>query len=156
VLPGRDAAVAAAETGDLILIERLNDAGGIRTIAGAASGLVSPRSIAALDADTIGVIAGDGRLAMVDVNTGAVEWLALPGTAQAFVSLDPGLFALNRPGPHPLLLLDAFHGRSTWFVPPDRTPAVQRGPAKLSIGGEARPDAPPELRPEAPRELRPY
>jgi hypothetical protein len=140
MLPGRDAAVAAsAETGDVILIEGLGGAGAIRTLAGASSGIAAPRSLAALDAQSVGVIVGDGRLAAIAIETGAVEWIDLPGAAQNFQALDSGLFALNRPGRGPLLLLDALHGRSTWFVPPDRIPAIQRGPAKSGIGGENRP-----------------
>jgi hypothetical protein len=139
IVPGRDAAVAASgDTGEIVLIEGLAHVSSIRAIAGA-SEIPSPRAVQAFDARSVGVISGDGRLAAIDLDLGSIGWIALAGNAEQFYPLEPGLFALNRPGAHPLLLLDAAHGLSAWFVPPDRAPAIQRGPAKSNNGGEDRP-----------------
>jgi len=140
MLPGRNAAVAASgTTGDIILIEELTGAASIRTLAGASAGIEAPRSIEALTSESAGVIVADGRLATVDIATGSVEWIPLAGAAEKFESLDSGLFALNRPGARPLLMMDANRGHSAWFVPPDRNPTIQRAPVKPRFAGEDRP-----------------
>jgi hypothetical protein len=127
MLPGGGSVLAAsAETGDVILIAGLDGAASVRAIGGTAGGLGAARSVAALDALTAGVILADGRLAAVDLQGGSIEWIALAGAAEAFESLDPTLFVLNRAGDGPLLLLDSARGRSPWFVPADRQPGIGR------------------------------
>jgi hypothetical protein len=140
ILPDRDAAVAlSAETGEVVLLEGVTaGARSIRTIAGSIHGIPNPRAVQALDSRSIGVIAG-GRLAAIDVETGAIEWIELAAAAESFEPMDRSLFALNRAGAQPLLLLDASKGRSAWFVPPDRNPPIApRG--KNDIHGEDRPN----------------
>jgi hypothetical protein len=140
-LPGRDAALAAsAETGEVLLIEGWNGTISIRTVAGPATGIASARAVRALDGRTAAVISGDGRLAFVDLENGSLEWIPLASEAQDFDPLDSGLFALNRAGAAPLLLLDAAKGRSVWFVPPAGPPARPRNHGKNLILEEDRPD----------------
>jgi hypothetical protein len=139
-VPGRDSALAASrETGDVLLLDGLDEALSIRSIGGAAAGIASARAVLALDGRTAGVIAGDGRLAAIDFETGAAEWIALAADAEAFVPVDRSLFALNRAGEGPLVLLDS-NGRSAWFVPPIRPALRPRGHEKDLIRAEDRPD----------------
>jgi hypothetical protein len=132
-LPDGQAAVAgSSRTGDVVLLESLRGAVNIRTVAGPANGIASVRAVQALGARSIGVIAGDGQLASIDLDTAALEWIPLAGEAQSFEPLDRNLYALNRAGAAPLLLLDAAGGRAAWFVPPDRglAPPVRAGKVK--------------------------
>lgn len=137
-LPDRAAAVAAgAETGDVVLLEGLDGAVSIRGIAGSAKGFSGIRSVQALDAQSVGVVTADARLAAVDIETGSVEWIPLAGDAEHFEALDSALFVLNRAGAQPLLLLDSKRGHSAWFVPPDRAVPELRGlPRPLPRAGE--------------------
>jgi hypothetical protein len=141
MLPDRDAAVAlSAESGEIVLLDGLTTvAPSIRTVAGPLQNIPNPRAVQALDRRSIGVIA-DGRLAFVDLETGAVEWIDLAAAAENFETLDRHLFVLNRAGAQPLLLLDAAKGRSAWFVPPDRGPSIPLGAGKDLIRGEDRPN----------------
>ena len=140
VLPEKDAAVASSvETGDLILLEGLAGTPSIRTLGGIANGLGPARAVRALDSRTVGVIAADGKLAALDIESGSVEWIALAGIAENFVPLDRNLFVLNRAGDQPLLLLDSSRGHSAWFVPPDRRPVQPRRPGQGGSGAAARP-----------------
>jgi hypothetical protein len=139
ILPDRDGAVVlSAESAEVVLLEGL--AGGslsIRTVAGASQGITRPRSVQAFDRRTIGVIA-DGRLAAVDLETGAVDWIDLAAVAENFEPMGRSLFVLNRAGNQPLVLLDAIEGRSAWFVPPDRSPSISLGTGRNTVRGEDR------------------
>lgn len=141
ILTDRDAAVAlSAETGDIVLLEGINAGpSSIRTLAGQIHGILNPRAVQALDGRSIGVIAG-GRLAAIDVETGAIDWIELAGAAENFEQMDRSLFALNRAGAQPLLLLDVAKGRSAWFVPPDRNPPIAPRTGKNNNRGEDRPN----------------
>lgn len=123
---GDDAVVASADTGDVILLRGLSGALSIRTVAGSANGLDSVRSVRAIDASQIAVVDGLGRLGAVDVETGAVNWIALAGAADRIDSLDSGLLVLNQPGSQPLLLLDTTQGQAPYFVPPDSRGVLRR------------------------------
>jgi hypothetical protein len=127
VIPERDAAaVAARETGEILLLEALHGAISVRGLAGPASGIGPPRALQGLDRATLAVIAGDGRLAALRLESGDIEWLPAAAPAERFDSLDGSRFVLNHAGPQPLLVLDAARERFTWFVPPDRGPAFPR------------------------------
>ena len=141
ILPDRDAAVAlSAETGEVVLLEGITaGARSIRTLAGPIHGIPHPRAVQALDSRSIGVIAGE-RLAAIDVETGTIEWIELAAAAESFEPMDRSLFALNRAGAQPLLLLDSAKGRSAWFVPPDRNPPIAPRAGKNNIRGEERPN----------------
>ena len=140
MLPDRDAAVAlSAESGEIVLLDGIaRGALSIRTVAGPLQNIQNARAVHALDRLSIGVIA-DGRLAAVDLESGAVDWIDLAAAAEYFVPLDRHLFVLNRAGAQPLLLLDASQGRSAWFVPPDRSPSIPLGAGGNRIRGEHRP-----------------
>jgi hypothetical protein len=140
MLPDRDAAVAlSAESGEIVLLDGLTGGAlSIRTVAGPLQGIPHPRAVQTLDSRSIGVIA-DGRLAAVDLETGTVDWIDVAAAAESFEPMDRHLFVLNRAGTQPLLLLDAARGRSTWFVPPDRSPSIPPGAGRNLIRGEDRP-----------------
>jgi hypothetical protein len=119
-LPGSDdAAVASAETGDVVLLHGLSGSLTIRTVAGAANGLTSARSVRAINGSELAVVDGDGRLGVVAVETGSVEWVAMAGAADRIDTLARGLLVLNQAGSRPLLLLDLNQGHAPYFVPPD-------------------------------------
>jgi hypothetical protein len=119
-LPGTDdAAVASAETGDVVLLHGLSGSLTIRTVAGAANGLTSARSVRAINGSELAVVDGQGRLGVVAVETGNVEWVGLAGAADRIETLARGLLVLNQAGARPLLLLDLNQGHAPYFVPPD-------------------------------------
>jgi hypothetical protein len=119
-VPGADdAAVASADSGDVVLLHGLSGSLTIRTVAGAANGLTSARSVRAINSGELAVVDGQGRLAVVTVETGSVEWVALAGAAERIDTLGRGLLVLNRTGAGPLLLLDLNQGHAPYFVPPD-------------------------------------
>jgi hypothetical protein len=137
ILPGGNAAlVAGPEMGEVLLIDGFDGAPAIRSIAGP----LAARAVQALDGRSAAVILNDGRLAIADLDAGSLEWLPLAADAEDFDSLDRSLFVLNRAGAAPLVLLDAAHGRSAWFVPPARPPARPRGHGKNPTRGEDRPN----------------
>jgi hypothetical protein len=140
MVPNRDAVVVlSAESGEIVLLDGLTaGALSIRTVAGPLQNIPNPRVVQALDRRSIGVIA-DGRLAAIDLESGAVDWIDLAAAAENFEPLDRHLFVLNRAGAQPLLLLDAARGRSAWFVPPDRSPSIPPGAGRNLIRGEDRP-----------------
>jgi hypothetical protein len=133
-LPGRDAAVAAgAETGEIVLLEGLSGAISIRS----AAAIPGVRAVQALDLRSAAAITRDGRLASIEFETGAVEWIPLAAEAEMFDSLDRSMFVLNRAGDRPLVLLDAARGRTAWFVPPE--PARSSAVGAPAVRGEDRP-----------------
>jgi hypothetical protein len=116
---GDDAVVASADTGDVVLLSGLSGSLTVRTVAGAANGITSARSVRAISATQIALVDGQGRLGAIDVETGSTEWIGLAGAADRIETLDRGLLVLNQAGPQPLLLLDISQGRAPYFVPPD-------------------------------------
>lgn len=116
---GDDAVVASADTGDVVLLRGVSGTLNVRTVAGAANGLTSARSVRAINANEIAVVGGDGRLGVITTETGSIEWIGLAGAAERIDALDRGLLVLNRAGPGPLLLLDISQGHAPYFVPPD-------------------------------------
>jgi hypothetical protein len=139
-VPGRDAALAAAAgSGEILLLDSLGGALSIRSIASPLAGVASLRAVRALEPAAAAVITADGRLAVIDFESGSLEWIPLAGEAEDFDPIDRSLFVLNRAGVAPLLLLDAAQGRSAWFVPPVRPAARPRGHGKNLTRGEDRP-----------------
>ncbi len=129
VLPnGRDALIATA-SGTVAAIRDFAGAGTLSTFGGAAAGLDSAAAIAAFDGQTAAVIDSAGRLALIALNTGALTWVDLTAGADRFEPLGGGRYALNGPGPRPLLLLDPAQSRTAYFVPPapGAGPAPERG-----------------------------
>jgi len=119
-VPGSDdAAVASADSGDVVLLHGLSGSLTIRTVAGAANGLTSARSVRAINGSELAVVDGQGRLGVVAVETGSVEWVGLAGAADRIETLARGLLVLNQAGSRPLLLLDLNQGHAPYFVPPD-------------------------------------
>jgi len=119
-LPGADdAVVASADSGDVVLLHGLSGSLTIRTVAGAANGLTSARSVRAINSGELAVVDGQGRLGVVTTETGSIEWVALAGAAERIDTLGRGLLILNQAGSRPLLLLDLNQGHAPYFVPPD-------------------------------------
>jgi hypothetical protein len=119
-LPGTDdAVVASADSGDVVLLHGLSGSLTIRTVAGAANGLTSARSVRAINAGELAVVDGEGRLGVVTIETGSIEWIGLAGAADRIDPLARGLLVLNQAGVRPLLLLDLNQGHAPYFVPAD-------------------------------------
>ncbi len=130
ILPdGTDAVVGNSATGDVLLVQNFPAAAAISTLAGAAEGIASARDVAAVDAHHAAVIDGSGRLAVIDLDTAAVAWVALAGAAERFHALDTGLLVLNQPGPQALLLLASAQGGTAFFVPAGATSDSRQGTA---------------------------
>lgn len=126
-VPGADdALVASATTGDVLLLHGLSGSLTIRTAAGAANGLNSARAVRALSGSEAAVVDGSGRLGVITLETGSIEWIGLAGAAERIDPLDNGLLVLNHAGPGPLLLLDTRQGHAPYFVPPDQRGEIRR------------------------------
>ncbi len=126
---GSDAVVGSAATGDVLLVQNFAAAAAISTLAGASQGIASARDVAAVDAHHAAVIDGSGRLAVLDLDTATVAWVALVGPADRFNSLDTGLLLLNQPGPQALLLLTSAQGGTAFFIPPGANSDSRQGTA---------------------------
>jgi hypothetical protein len=130
ILPdGTDAIVGNNATGDVLLVQNFPAASAISTLAGAAEGITSARDVAAVDAHHAAVIDGSGRLAVIDLDTAGVAWVALAGAAERFHALDTGLLLLNQPGPQALLLFASAQGGTAFFVPPAPNSNSRQGTA---------------------------
>jgi hypothetical protein len=128
LLPGGDdGVVGSGETGDIVLLRGLSGSLNLRTVGGAFNGVASVRALAAMNAQEIAVADGMGRLMTIDLESGSAQAMPLAGSAERFERVDRNLLLLNRPGPHPLLLLDSGgEGHATYFVPPERGVGMRR------------------------------
>jgi hypothetical protein len=125
---GSDAVAASRTTGDVLLLHDLAGSLTITTLTGARDGIQSAVAVRAINGSEVAVVDGTGRLAAVDVNSSAIQWIDLAGQADRLEPLSGGLLALNAAGTRALLVLDISQGRTPYFIPPAGDP--DRQPSK--------------------------
>ncbi len=113
------AIVGSATSGALTLFRGLGGSLTVSSLADAAQAFQSVRAVRSAGAQRVCVAdSASGKVAIVDIGTQEVRWLAASASANRCDRLNGSVLALNQPGREPLLLLDTSPDTSgIFFVP---------------------------------------